>query len=254
MDAHRRHELKTNELGEALNRLLSWNDPSLKYWVGGLLLVLLVYGGYRLWGWSRLQTRIAGWERLIHLDISDSDSMADPLGELRSLAGSGPDRSLSAVAQLLLARGLVERSERSPMEREVLLNQAAGELQSVIGDPSVPASLVAAAVYALASVHESLRDFPRAEAAYRSLAEPRFAGTPFQFLAEERLKTLPDLARPVAFVEGKAPPPPELPPAPPPETTSAADAGLHPATAPAAPPNPASTPEPRDSDSTMPRP
>ncbi len=254
MDAQRRHELKTNELSEALERIMSWNDPTLKYWLGGILLVLLVYGGYRLWGWNRLQTRIAGWERLIHLDTSAADPAADPVAELRSLADSSADRSLSGAARLRLAQALVERAERFPAEREALLHQAAGELQSMIGDPGLPASLVAAATYALASVHESLRDLPGAEAAYRTLAEPRFTGTPFQFLAEERLKTLPDLARPVAFVEGKAPPPPALPPAPGPEAPGIGDAAPPTATGPAAPQEPAPSAEPGEPAPAMPRP
>jgi predicted negative regulator of RcsB-dependent stress response len=254
MDAQRRHELKTNELSEALERIVSWNDPTLKYWLGGILLVLLIYGGYRLWGWNRLQTRIAGWERLIHLDTSEADPAADPVAELRSLADSSADRSLSGAARLRLAQALIERAERSPAEREALLQQAAGELQSMIGDPGLPSSLVAAATYALASVHESLRDFPRAEAAYRTLAEPRFAGTPFQFLAEERLKTLPDLARPVTFAEGKAPPPPLLPPAPGPEARGTDGVDPSPTSEPAAPQELAPPADPSDSASVAPQP
>lgn len=254
MDAERRHELKTNELSEALNRLLSWNDPTLKYWLGGILLVLLVYGGYRLWDWNRLQTRIAGWEQLLRLDVSAAGGAADPVGELRTLAGSSPDGALSAAARLRLATALVERAERTPSERELLLHQAAAELQAVIGDAGVPASLVAAATYALASVQESLRDFPQAEATYRTLADPRFAGTPFQFLAEERLKTLPDLARPVVFVEGKAPPPPELPPAPESAPADASGAGVAPAPGPAVPQEPTRPAGPEGSASPTPRP
>jgi predicted negative regulator of RcsB-dependent stress response len=254
MDAERRHELKTNELSEALNRLLSWNDPTLKYWLGGILLVLLVYGGYRLWGWNSLQARIAGWEQLIRVQVGPGGQTTDPVGELRSLASSSSDRSLSAAARLRLAEALVEHAERTPSEREALLHQAAGELQSVIGDAGVPASLVAAATYALAFVHESLRDFAQAEATYRTLAEPRFAGTPFQVLAEERLNTLPELVRPVEFVEGRAPPPPELPPAPESAPADAGNAGVSPSPQPSEPQEPAQPAEPDDSASPTPQP
>jgi predicted negative regulator of RcsB-dependent stress response len=240
MDAETRHKLKTNEFGEAIERLMTFSDPRLKYWLAGIIVVALAIVAYRVWSWNQQSTRALAWSELARVS---RDAPGSAVAQLETLISQSSDTRFLAAARLRLANELVQEAYTAPeAQRTQRLQQAADVLRATISDASAPAPLVAAALLLNGTVQESLRDLAAARAAYEALKEPRFDGIPTRSLGLQRLDTLSRIERPVQFVPGLPPPPvdagvgPPIPgPVAPPAEAPPAEA---PATQPAEPPAP----------------
>lgn len=218
MDAETRHQLKTNELGELLERLRDFNNPSVKYPL--IVIGVLVVGWI---GWSSFayfqrhgvelnSQKLAEIER--QLDPNDPN-YAGAVVQLQRLAQESSDAALFAASRIQLARVRYEEAMRMPAERLAKLDEAKSLLLEVRGASRTPVSLDAAAAFALASVYESLSEggdraarLAEARKLYDELStEARFAGSGFASLAKERLSTLDMLSAAIAFTPGISPAP-----------------------------------------------
>lgn len=214
MDAQTRHELKQNELAQALMKLRLIAEKQAGYWVAGLVVVMLAWAGYYIWRTSHRVSIESAWKRLSTVNPADPTAAATAQDTLRSLISENVDPHVVAAARLRLGTILADEALREPARREVLLREAIDVLTRVAQDERAPTAIVAPALFKLAAAYESLRDLDRARQTYEQIVHTsRLAGTPFPGLAQARLESLDELARPVAFVAGE-PPPPAAPGAP----------------------------------------
>jgi len=207
MDADTRHQLKTNELADALARLKDFTDRRTLSWLALIVAIALAWGGYRYWGW-RQQARLtqASGTLLSVGNVLDPSRGEAPLAQLRQIIAENHDPGLVALAHLRLGQGLEARG----MVRgdTATLDEAQRHYQAVLASAAAPNHVKAAAGYRLGLVHESRRDFAKAREAYTALTrDGAFAGSPFVGLAESRLAQLDRLAVPIAFEPGLKPPP-----------------------------------------------
>lgn len=213
MDADTRHQLKQNELVEAINRLRDLRDPRFLALLGLLAVVVLGLLGWKAWSYSQRLKLEQTSQRLgalqDALDSFDGARIARAQADLRELISTTRQADMAAAARLLLARSRYDQAMQMAAERPTGFEEAAAQLEQVIAAPTVSPMLQAAATYLLANTYESLRRFDEARTLWQRLArEARYAGTPYPALAEERLLTIDDLSSAVAFVPGNPPPPP----------------------------------------------
>lgn len=235
MDAEERHELKTNELANLLVRLKDWSDKYLNTVLTIVAAAALVWAGYRFWSWRKENAVHSAWAEVSRANIRDLSAGEAPLDQLRRVISDAPDQTVAAIARIRLAVGLSQRA--SEAGGEARLADAATELRAVISS-NVADSLKAAALFELASVCEGQRDLKGAREAYQQLlSTPQYDALPYKSLADERLKTLDDLATSVDFLPGSAPKPvPPTPASAPASAPATASAPIPPpATAPAVP-------------------
>jgi uncharacterized protein (UPF0147 family) len=220
MKADERHQLKQNELAEALAQLRDWNSPTTRYTLLVLALVAIAFGAWRVWAYHQRHTLEQGWQRLgtIEMTLSGKDqaAAAGAASELRALIQETSDPGLQGYARLRLARERVQEAFSKPEERQAAFAEAVQILEQIIHGPNTPASLEAAASFALGSTHECLAtvepasrqsQLDKAAELYQKITqEPRFKGTPYPTLAAERLKTMATLLKTaIAFTAGPAP-------------------------------------------------
>lgn len=212
MDAERRHELKQNELAEALTRVRTYaNDPQAWYWIGGIALIVIVFLGYRVWTGIQARQRAAGWQELQQVEPLRTDNPAAAVDELRRLVREA-DASLAAMARLELAAALRQQAEENAEKWDASNAEAVEVLQPVVNDSGVAPPIAAAALYSLGTSYENLRRFEQARAVYQRLTgEPAFEGSPFVPRAADRLETMDEVSVQVPFEPG-VPPAPETPP------------------------------------------
>jgi len=213
MDADTRHQLKQNELAEALSKLRDLRDPRILYAAGAVVVVLLAVLVWYGWRASQQAALERGWERLS--DIAANLSGADPTavtaaqGELRTLIQETGSPSVAGYARLALARSRYDQGMLKPDERQAAFSEAITLLEQIRADPATRTDLDAAAAFLLASTYESTRQFDKARQLYQTLKDDtRYAGLPYGALSADRLATLDDLTEPIAFTPGEAPPPP----------------------------------------------
>lgn len=205
MDADTRHQLKTNELGEILERITNLRDPRVQLGIVAIALLIVLFAGYRFMSWRADVATRAGWMTLDTVGSTDPGLGEAPLDTLRRVIAGTSDAALGATARLRLVDGLLARAVAGDTGR---LEEAREELESVLAS-GAPPLLKAAALYQLANLYETRRDFERAREAYqRLLHDPTFAGSPFVALARSRLASLDDLPRQIEFQPGLPPPPP----------------------------------------------
>lgn len=210
MDAETRHHLKQNELAEALGKLRSL-DKSTVYFIAAILAVVLLFAAYRVWRWTSEQTTATRWAELALYHPGDVATGPNAVKELRDLVATGSDRQMADVARMKLAATLVNMADEDAVQRADFLTEAEQVLGAVIDDAEAAATVAAPAQYLLARICESRRDVEGARQAYEQLADARFAGHPFQYLAAEKLSTLDSLSAEVKFVAGDPPAPEPLP-------------------------------------------
>ena len=207
MDADKRHQLKTNELAEALTKLRDFGgDRQTRIWLAVLAVALIVIVGYRTWGRVQAGRLAHGWQTFAEVGPRVETDAAGAAEDLRSLISSAPNRAVAAAARLRLADALRRIAESDPQQADAVLNESVEALAAVVDDDRVSPALVAAASYSLGTSYESLRDFDRAAEAYKLVSEDvRFAGSPFVDMAADRLASLDDLRVPVDFEPGLPP-------------------------------------------------
>lgn len=213
MDADTRHQLKQNELAEALSKLRDLRDPRILATAGVIVVILLAVLVWYGWRASQQATLERGWARLS--DIAANLSGADPSavtaaqGELRTLLQETSSPSVAGYARLALARSRYDQGMLQPEERQAAFNEAITLLEQIRADSATRTDLDAAAAFLLASTYESTRQFDKARQLYQTLKDDtRYAGLPYGALSADRLATLDDLTDPIAFTPGEAPPPP----------------------------------------------
>ncbi|TWT42294.1 hypothetical protein RAS1_34240 [Phycisphaerae bacterium RAS1] len=211
MDAETRHSLKQNELAQALSKLRDFNlDAGTRRLLLIILAVLLVLVAWRVWRWSANSASEVGWKDLQSFVSSAATTPDVAIDNLRGLTSSS-NPGLKHTARFFAAAILCDKADKDAANFVSLLNQAAGELKTIIDSPDANGFHISAAAFRLASVYESLRNFGEARRAYQLLIDdPRCAGQGFRELARSRLDSLAGLETPVVLTPGDAPPPPEL--------------------------------------------
>ncbi len=210
MDARTRHELKQNELAEALAQLRTLNDPRLRI---GLLVVLalaVVFAGVTWWRYSQSRTAEQSWKTLYELtaDAGGEDAVAADAAAtgLRDLIAQGGDPAVAGFAKLQLANLRANQALTQADQRPAGFQEAVTLLNEIRSAPEAPTPLFAAATFALASALESLHEFDQARTLYTALAsEERFAGMLYKALATERLTGLDELKAAISFFPGGPP-------------------------------------------------
>lgn len=249
MDADKRHQLKTNELAEALSKVRDFiSEPQMRYWLIGLVVLVVAVVGYR-WRTGQQERQMAGaWTELTRVGAmleTDPDAACD---DLRALIADSPDGLFAANARVRLGILLRRQAEEDADGSDELLSESVEVLRRIVDDSAAPPALVAAAAFSLGTACESLRDFDGAAAAYQQIIdEQRFTGSPFIGLAARRLDTIDELSVPVHFEPGMPPEPePKPEPAPEPEPELTPEQWPPPATQPtSAPPARPARPTPR---------
>ncbi len=214
MEAERRHQLKTNELAEALTKVRAfWNDPQTVYWLAGIALVLAIWVGYKVWNNIQARQQAGGWAQLSEVGEQLAANAPGALNTLRDLVKDAPSAAVEGNARLQLGRVLrVDALKVTPVD-ENMLRESVQVLQPMIDRADMPPTLAAAAAFSLATTQESLRQFDEAQRTYEKLMnDPRLAGSPFVERAKERLASLDELRKPIAMAEGLPPPPPTAAP------------------------------------------
>lgn len=225
MDAETRHQLKTNELGEALAKLRSWNDPTTIRWLIGLVLVVAAVGGWKLWRSMSAASLDSAWGALFAIDPQDEEKGAGAIPELRAIVDGATDARLALAARIRLARALLNEALNDPTKRAAAVKEAIEAVKPAAESDVLTPALRAAAMYLLATAYESGQQFDAAQALYRALSEdPRYAGLPFVDLAKKKLDDLDTVTVAVAFTPGLKPadpagppPTPQIPPEIPPD-------------------------------------
>ena len=226
MDADTRHQLKQNELAEALARIRDFSDRRTLTWLGVILLIALAYAGYKYWRWRQEAQMVSAFEALASVNAVDTSRGDAPLAQLRQLITDSSDPGLVSLSRLQLARGLESRGRTA--EGAAKLAEAEAEYRAILATPEAPNLVKAAAVYRLGIMYETRRDFAKARESHTMLtADQRFAGSPFVDLAAARLELLDKLAVSIKFEPGFKPLPPAEPTsqaALPPATSAPAEA------------------------------
>lgn len=202
MDAETRHQLKTNELGEALRRLGQLEDPRLLWVLVGVLVVLIGWAGYRYVSQQRQQEVAQAWESVVQYSgpAALDDQATRALG---SIAQDAPNAAVSAAARLRLR--LSERSDALDAGDKAALGGIATELLAMADSSSVPRPFRAAALYAAGVTHEDQGLYDEARAIYRRLQSDEFGGSPFSEFAQMRIDALEGGVPEVVFKPGMPP-------------------------------------------------
>lgn len=209
MDADTRHQLKQNELAEAINRLRDWDDPRLRWGLVVLAVLALAVIGWFSWQASVEYALEQDWQRLADIAMAMEADEQGAEDDLRALIADASSPVLAGYARLRLASARVNEAMEDPSVRQQALTEAEDELDKVVNNHGGSPMLAASAMFALASVKESLGDMSGARALYESLGESsEYAGSPYQSLAEARLEDMGALETEIAFAPG-APPEPE---------------------------------------------
>ncbi len=202
MDAETRHQLKQNELAEALARLRSL-DKSVIYAIAGVAIGLLIWGAYYTWNWQATRAEQQEWSR-IFLAGQESADGAGAADTLRVLAAE-LDEPAADVARLRAALvSAVEAAQGAELDDEAL-RRALSDLQRLVQRADLDAVFKAPAWLAIAKIHENLREFDEAAKAYEALQSDYYAGFPQQQIATVRLTGLERLRESVTFVAGSPP-------------------------------------------------
>lgn len=206
MDADTRHQLKQNELAEALGKLREFGDERTRYWLLALALVLVVVVAFRLWRSMSDQSLTNHWTEVYAVDISADPAAA--AAKLRGLVDSVGDPTLSATARIRLAQALRTQASEEGADESALLEQASAAVRPVAEASGAEPEIQAAGIFMYASLRESLRDFDGARKSYERLTgSSAFADSPFQSMAEDRLATIDKVAQVIEFEEGNSPRP-----------------------------------------------
>ncbi len=213
MDAETRHQLKQNELAEALNRLREFNDPRFLYTIVAVVVVIIAALGWYAWNQTQQMALATEWQQLINLNTAlaaeDPAEVQEARSDLKTMIGEASDSRLAGYARLQLARSYYEDALENADQRPDGFNQAAELLREVRASRVEEPNLKAAATFMLASAEESLDNIDTAQQLYQELTDSeRFAGSPFRLLARDRLENIDELKEPIELVQGAPPAPP----------------------------------------------
>lgn len=240
MDAETRHQLKQNELAEALAKLRTFSDKRLRIALIVVAGILVLFLAYRWWRASASASRASAWTAIWQAEDTSGD-LAKAVDNLRAQVAAQSDPVLAGGARLRLGITLVARARESGADREKLLREALEVLKPVTTLDGPGAQFAATALFQTAAIHEALRDIPAARSAYETLTtDKRFEASPYRDLAASLLATVADLLKPVYFVPGDKPVDavPTGTPAPPAGAAPQLPPGVQIVPSPATPPKP----------------
>jgi hypothetical protein len=207
MDAEKRHHLKQNDLAEALAKLRDLGSHrEVLYWAAAIVVVLAAFVVYRNWGSWQASRAARAWRGLSEVSQKVQSNTPGAMDELRGIVSDSSNPTLAAAARIRLAATLRAKATETGTLDTAALQQSVEVLQPLLNEPGLSPGLVGAAGLSLATSYETLGQFDDAERIYNLLLdEQRFAGTGYPKAAAERLKTLPELRKPVEFVAGLPP-------------------------------------------------
>lgn len=206
MDAEHRQELKTNELAESLVKLKAFADKYLNTVLTVVAIVAAAFAAYRWWSWRHENAVASAWAEVAKANVLDPTAGDAAMDKLRTVISDAPEPTVAAMARLRLATGLIDRA--SEPGNEGRLGDAIQALEAVVNSAEAD-SLRGNALLKLATAYESKRDFAAARSAYQKLTESTaFAELPYRKIAEDRLKSLDEIAVKVDFTPGARPVPP----------------------------------------------
>lgn len=215
MDAETRHELQQNELGQLLGRLKNLSASEILTYLGTIVVVILLFVGYRTWQSSILSARSAAWNDLITAgapkptpDGADVE-IPDRVEALRAYMQSHSEPAALAAARLRLARALIDKAGGESAERQILLDEAIKHLEALRTDSNAAQPLRAAATLLSGTAYETRRDSAKAREMYLCFETPELKSSAFAEIARKRIETLDQVETAIAFTPGMAPPPPE---------------------------------------------
>jgi predicted negative regulator of RcsB-dependent stress response len=204
MDADTRHQLKKNELAEALSKVVDFSDKRTIGWLVVIVVVALGYAGYKFWGWQQRTQLTNAQQALADINALDPSLGDAPMDQLRRLIADNNQPGVLALARLKLAEGLEARAEGTDQAGK--LTEAEAEYNAILSLAGAPNAAKAPALYRLGMMGESKRDLEQAREMYTTLSRnPGYAGSPFVAAAEARLELLAELAVPVVFERGMNP-------------------------------------------------
>jgi len=210
MDAETRHQLKQNELAAALMRLRTMDQRTTRIIVIIAVAIVLV-AAWRVTGWVSQRSAEQAWRALAAVDVGGSVPVAElpaAIAELRSAANDSHD-AVALSARLRLAAALLRQADNDPQVAEANTAEARQIATDLVGQSDLPVTVTGPAYYLLGRIHENAREWDAARQVYETLTESRFAGSPFQRIAGEKLTTLDELSKVRVELQ------PGLPPAPP---------------------------------------
>ena len=242
MDADTRHQLKTNELGQAIEKLRNVNldDRRIRWALIGLAVLLFLVAGYRWWRWSNQQAIENDFSQLtsLQMQLENPTELDANIASLRKLATDGADDAVRGYAKLLLTSGLWDKAARDSVNAPKLLEEIRDHLKPLAARSDVPAALQSAAAFSLGMAYESLRDFASAKSTYQGILDSRVGqGSGYRALAQERLTEVTRLEGVTIVIEQGSPPlpPPATAPATAPTGTTTAPGVAPPVNPPPAP-------------------
>jgi predicted negative regulator of RcsB-dependent stress response len=215
MDAKTRHELKQNELAEALERLRHFDNPTTRWTLLIVAVALALAAAWMLWTYQRAHALEESWQNmaLIQSKLSNPDpsTVAVARVDLEALVEDAAQPSVRNYGQLRLACAKIEEAIAQPSQREPLLREAVTLLEKLTTSGNGDPLLEAAARFALGTAYESLREPDRARAQYDALVsrEARFAGSPYLERSRTRLENMDEVTAQIQLLPGD--PPPDVP-------------------------------------------
>jgi predicted negative regulator of RcsB-dependent stress response len=221
MDAEHRHELKRNELAEALSHLKEWRNIDRQTLTTIAIVVVIILGwiAVKTWSWAAEQSRYNAWQRYSQITRTAGPDGMVPLDELRSAAKGGLSSEVTPLAKLELADALIRNADLDSVNHDSLLGEAMDNIKSVIPIVAAMESPVmhASALLTKARIEESLGQYDAARQTYAELQQPKFAGSPYTTplgagtafeqpsLVEQRLESLGEVTDLVALKPGFPP-------------------------------------------------
>jgi hypothetical protein len=208
MKAGRRKDLKTNELIQSIQEVVQTVRRYGGYIaVGAVAAVLVIVIGF-YWRYSEQQRRQQAWEQVLMAAQGAGAAPVDRVQRLQQVAADHEGENVGAMADLLLARILLNEATfgpaaEDPSRREDLLGRAERAFRLVVEkypDKLVP---LGAALMGLAHLAEQQRDWQQAQSRYQQiLADERLEVTPYWTLAARDLEEWSRLStQKVVFVE-----------------------------------------------------
>ncbi len=203
MDAQTRHELKQNELAQAISRLNENLGERGRYITIAIAAIVVLIIAWRIWSWNSARSTAQSWENLMSVQVSDTAESAAALDTLRSLVDS-TSGDVQRWAKLRLAAGLLHQANFTPSQRDVYLNEAIQLGESLTSAPHP--EMAAAAQFTLATAYESQGKLDEARKTYEAIAaNEAYAGIPYHTIARERAESVGKLALDIEFEPGLAP-------------------------------------------------
>lgn len=209
MDTETRHALKQNELADALMRVRMMSDKQMTTWLAVLVGVVVLVVGWRAWSSYAQASREKAWAAVFAVPVGESDEKNEAPAKLREMLAKINDPAYQTAVRMRLGTSLLHIAQTDPAQRDAANAETVDLLKQVIATRGADDELVAAAHYMLATAHENAGRFDEADASYKALqSEERFRTSPYAEMAANKLETLADLRRPLAFTPGSPPPPP----------------------------------------------